>query len=66
MQHNMECGWGDQIFFLFSYFFMVTNYQLEPWIGFSPDSHQLTVEETGLFQQSKNTKAFIRQNCKLQ
>ena len=38
----------------------VTIFQLKPWIGLSLDSHQLTVEETGLFQQSKNIKAYIR------
>ena len=59
---NMECEWGDQIFS----FFMTTIFQLEPWIGWSLDSHLFTVKETGLFQQSKNTKAFIRQNCKVQ
>ena len=59
----MECGWGDQYFFRFSFiffFFMVTIFQLKPRIGLSLDSHQLTVEETGLFQQSKNKKAYCK------
>ena len=51
--------------FFFVFFFMVITFQLKPWIGLSLDSHQLTVEETGLFQQSKNIKAYIRQYCKV-
>lgn len=33
----------------FLFYFMVTIFQLGPWIGLSLDSHQLTIEETGLF-----------------
>ena len=54
-----KCEWGDQ------FFFFVTIFQLEPWIGWSLDSHQLLIEETGLLQQSKNIKAFIRRYCKV-
>ena len=35
----------------FFFYFMVTIFQLGPWIGLSLDSHQLTIEETGLFQK---------------
>ena len=44
---------------------VVTIFQLKPWIELSLDSHQLTVEETGLFQQSKNIKDYTRQYCKV-
>ena len=49
----------------FLFYFMVTIFQLGPWIRLSLDSHQLTIEETGLFQKSKNIKAFIRRYCKV-
>ena len=61
--YGMWIGWPN--FFSFFFFFMAIIFQLEPWIGWRLDSHQLTVEKIGLSQQSKNIKVFIRRYCKV-
>ena len=52
MYCNIECGWENQNFFFFLFFkiFYRDHFSIGA-LGLSLDSHQLTVEETGLCQQ---------------